>query len=159
MQNKCVINIAERKILFDGKPVECSLQNKLSSLFRVRVSESVVIPANSEMIVPGYICRGDDEVLPRLAIVESTEGVGDKGLLLARSVVAPNSQMIPLRMLNLDEKAKKLYKSTVVRTCDPVLEVFDSVSPDHETSAARVGKVEHFDNSSSNLPDHLKVIA
>ena len=48
--------------------------------------------------------------------MESTEGVGDKGLLLARSVVAPSSQMIPLRMLNLDEKAKKLYKSTVVGT-------------------------------------------
>ena len=60
MPYKCVINIAERTILFDGKPVECSLQNKLSSLFRVRVSESVVIPANSEMIVPGYICRGDN---------------------------------------------------------------------------------------------------
>ena len=35
MQSKCIINIAERKILFDGKPVECLLQNKLSSLFRV----------------------------------------------------------------------------------------------------------------------------
>ena len=158
MQNKCVINIAERKILFDGKPVECSLQNKLSSLFRVRVSESVVTPTNSEMIVPGYICRGDNEVLPRLAIVESTEGVGDKGLLLARSVVAPSSQIIPLCVLNLDGKAKTLYKSTVVGTCDSVLEVFDSVSSDHETSAAKVGKVEHSDNNSSDLPDHLKLI-
>ena len=110
------------------------------------------------MIVPGYICRGDNEVLPRLASVESTEGVGDKGLLLARSVVAPSLQMIPLRMLNLDENAKKLYKGTVVGTCDPVLEVFDSVFSDHETSSARVGKVEHSDNNSSNLPDHLKVI-
>ena len=144
--------------MFDGKPVECSLQNKLSSLFRVRVFESVVIPTNTEMIVPGYICRGDNEVLPRLAIGESTEGVGDKGSLLARSVVAPSSQIIPLRMLNLDEKAKKLYKSTVVGTCDPILEVFDSVSSGHETSAARVGKVVHSDNNSSNLPDYLKVI-
>ena len=90
--------------------------------------------------------------------MESIEGVGDKGLLLARSVVTPSSQMIPLRMLNLDEKAKKLYKSTVVETCDPVLEVFDSVSSDHETSAARAGKVEHSDNNSFDLPDHLKVI-
>ena len=90
--------------------------------------------------------------------MESIEGVGDKGLLLARSVVTPSSQMIPLCMLNLDEKAKKLYKSTVVETCDPVLEVFDSVSSDHETSAARVGKVEHSDNNSFDLPDHLKVI-
>ena len=123
-----------------------------------RVSESVVIPANSKMTVPGYICRRDNEVLPRLAIVESTEGVGDKGLLLARSVAAPSSQMIPLRMLNLDENTKKLYKSTVVGTYDPVLEVLDSVSSNHETSAARVGKVEHSDNNSSDPPGHLKVI-
>ena len=153
MQNKGVINTAERKILFDGKPVECSLQNKLSSLFKVRVSESVVIPANSEVIVPGYIGREDNEVLPRLAIVESTEGTGSKGLLLVRSVVAPSSQVIPLCILNLDENAKKLYKSTVVGTCDPTLEVFDNVSSDHETSAARRGKVD-----SSDLSDHLKVI-
>ena len=53
---------------------------------------------------------------------------------------------------------KKLYKSTVVETCDPVVEVFESVSSDHETSAARVGKVEHSDNNSFDLPDHLKVI-
>ena len=57
------------------------MQNKLSSLFRLRVSESVVILTNSEMIIPGYICRGDNEVLPRLAILKSTEGVGDRGLL------------------------------------------------------------------------------
>ena len=93
-----------------------------------------------------------------LAIVESTEGVGGKGLLLARSVFAPSSQIIPLRILNLDEKAKKLSKNTVVGTCDPILGVFDGVSSDHETSAARVGKVEHSDNNSSDLPDHLKVI-
>ena len=78
------------KILFDGKPVHYTLQNKLSSLFRVRVSGSV-IPANSEVILPGYICIEDNEIQPRLAIVESTEGISSKGLLLARAVVAPSS--------------------------------------------------------------------
>ena len=87
-----------------GNLLSVHCKHKLSSLFRVRVSESIVTPANSEMIVPGYICRGDNEVLPSLAIVDSTEGVGYKGLLLARSFVAPSSQMIPKCMLNLDEK-------------------------------------------------------
>ena len=45
----------------------------------------------------------------------------------------------------------------MVGTCDPLVEVFDSVCSDHETSAARIGKVEHSDNNSSDLPDHLKI--
>ena len=35
--------------------------------------------------------------------------------------------------------------------------MFVSVCSDHETSAARIGKVEHSDNNSSDLPDHLKI--
>ena len=46
----------------------------------------------------------------------------------------------------------------MVGTCDPALEILDSVSSNHETSAARVGKVEHSNNNSSDLPGHLKVI-
>ena len=80
LQNKCLIDIARQMVCVDGKEIKCSLEHNLTSLFRLKVLETTVVPPNSEMVFPGYVHAQDNTILPRYSIIEPNDSVYTKGL-------------------------------------------------------------------------------
>ena len=79
LQNKCVIDIARQMVCVDGKEIKCSLERNLTSLFRLKVLETRVVPPNSEMVFPGYVHAQDNTILPRYSIIEPNDSVYTSG--------------------------------------------------------------------------------
>ena len=76
------------------------------------------------MVFPGYVHALDNVILPRYSIIEPNDSVYSKGLLSAKAVVS-NCPAVPVRILNMSDKASKLYKDSVIGTCTPVDKVLN----------------------------------
>ena len=51
--------------------INCMLERKLESLFKLILSEDVEVPADSEMILPGKVL-GDTNTFPDCVVVEAS---------------------------------------------------------------------------------------
>lgn len=117
------VNLAEEtlNIGYEGKRVPCHrfVSNALSTCFKIAVTENIEIPSRSETIVPGTTVDG---YLPgQFAFVEGAQKfVKRKGLLVAKSLVKVNKDIIPLRVVNLLDEPCMLYKGTIAATGEEV---------------------------------------
>ena len=90
-------------------------------IFWVTVAETVIIPAMSEMVIPGKI---DDTASLIQGIVESCgRQLCDGNVTLARAVVNPTEDILPLCVMNMSSEPQTLYWDTHVATCEPVASV------------------------------------
>jgi len=96
-------------------PEERELSNY--QCLRVVVEDTVLVPANSEMIVTAKIlgkCDGG------LAILEPTlDFVQQRKLLVGRSLFKLDGP-IPIRLLNPISYPRRVYKNTLAALCEPV---------------------------------------
>ncbi|CAC5369319.1 unnamed protein product [Mytilus coruscus] len=77
--------------------------------------------------------------------------IGKTGLLLARVVVQPNSNIIPLRVANFSTEPVKVYKNTIVSTFEPV-----DIETLEVSTVSRVNCAEI--KTEVGIPDHLKCV-
>lgn len=83
---------------------------------RVKLSKRVVIPPDSEVIIPGYAVGVKDMSVNN--IVEPFQLLQKKSLLVARTLV--NSENIQFSVANISSKPVKFEKHTTVATLQPV---------------------------------------
>lgn len=83
---------------------------------RVKLSKRVVIPPDSEVIIPGYAVGVKDTSVNN--IVEPFQFLQEKGLLVARTLV--NSENIQFSVANISNKPVRFEKHTTVATLQPV---------------------------------------
>ena len=108
---------------------------------RVSVAETVIVPTMSEMLIPGNI---DGAPHCTHGIVEmSDHTLCDGNLMMARTVVNPTLEVLPLRVMNLSTEPQTLWKDTHIGTCEPV-SVAATLSPEGRSHIA------------SKLPDHVR---
>ncbi|XP_021351590.1 uncharacterized protein LOC110449211 [Mizuhopecten yessoensis] len=112
------------KVLRLGK-YRCDLQPVVataSTCARIRVSEPISIPENTECYFPGYI---DGNISGEEGIVEPVEKFSSEGLLLARMLVRPRKgKQITLSVLNLSSRPVKLQENTHIATVESVEHVY-----------------------------------
>ena len=101
------------------------------------------------MVFPGYVHAQNNAILPRYSIIKPNDSVCTKGLLLAKAVVVSNCPVVPVHVLNLSDKASKLYKESVLGTCTHVDEVLN-IEP---ITQCRLGKTMTLEtNIEGDLP-------
>ena len=103
-----LINVANSCLHINGDSVSCVLKSKRDSLFRLRLVEDVEVPKNSEIILPGYVPQTKGCVLPESLLVESTEKCFSKGVVLARTLINPMGDFVPVRAMNVSDTPGKL---------------------------------------------------
>ncbi|VDI10342.1 Hypothetical predicted protein [Mytilus galloprovincialis] len=82
--------------------------------FRVVSTESVTIPARSEIVVSGKVCLTEGQTLPTNdVLVEASENKGKDYILTARSLVKSNDS-IPVRLMNVENEAKTIFPGTTI---------------------------------------------
>ena len=98
--NKCILNMGDGTLKIHGEDILCNFENSLSSVFKISASENVEIPPSSEIILPSKIQNGFPHMVN--GFIEPLDcDVMEKGCLLAKSVVDPSCQTIPIGVINL----------------------------------------------------------
>ena len=115
IDNHCTIDVGDRLVNFGNKRITCHLEDELPSLFRIRLSTNTVVLPNCEKILAAYIQSNEDTIIPTDLLLEGSERVlASKGLAIARALIDPVSQTIPVRALNVGEQEVKLFKDTIL---------------------------------------------
>ena len=108
--------IPEMKSGSGVKPAEVMELSNYQCL-RVVVEDTVLVPANSEMITAAKVLDKSDG---GLAVLEPTlDFVQHSKLLVGRSLVKMGGP-IPIRLLNPPSYGRRVYKNTLAALCEPV---------------------------------------
>ncbi|CAG2221978.1 unnamed protein product [Mytilus edulis] len=111
-KNKCLVDVSENIFHIDNLSVPLIFQGTLGC-FRVVSTESVTIPARSEIVVSGKVCLSEGQTLPNNdVLVEASEKRKDY-ILTARSLVKSNDS-IPVRLMNVENEAKTIFPGTTI---------------------------------------------
>lgn len=150
-QNQSLLDIGKGEITIGGLQIKCLLESDLPSVFRITLTENVLVPPATEIIVSGEIV-GETPLFSTALLESETSKLTDKGILMAKSIVDPSTGQIPLRLVNLFDKPTQLYKHMQVGVCEHV-EVVDewmSVSGTRD-SEKRLNKISESSTAESPL--------
>ena len=134
------INVETNSLILGDKKFDLNCHGKPGCYRNVR-SETVTVPARSEMIVSGKVA--DKGILKEdLCVIEPTEKAYENDQCIAKSFIH-GKQAVPLRMMNLTNEAQTLSSGVQVAIASPVSEV---------------RKVETNGNSTKKevVPEHLQ---
>ena len=152
-KHQCVIDLTNNTLQIEGKTVDCCLESKLLSLFRIKLTENITIPSNSEMIVGGYFNNPDKDILPNCALLEGSDKLlENKQVLVARSLVNLRTDIIPVRVLNPHDQPRQLFKETVLGSCEIVEQI--------ETGVQNCSKLNQMNTNTetSSIPEHFQTL-
>ncbi|CAC5388187.1 TSR1 [Mytilus coruscus] len=150
MTNSIDVLFSKGSLRIKDEFITCFTNKGDSSCCRISIAETVDIPHDSEMLIKGMPCG--PVIFNEVGLVETNKSFIEKtGLLLARVVVQPNSNIIPLRVANFSTEPVKVYKNTIVGTFEPVdIETFE-VSTVSRVNCAEI-------KTEVGIPDHLKCV-
>ncbi|XP_033731403.1 uncharacterized protein LOC117321033 [Pecten maximus] len=125
------LSFGDNTLQLGGHKVKLNPQ-PVSQCAHIRVSETVSIPKNSECYFAGYV---DGEIDSKLGIIEPTKLVSNQGLLLAKTLIAPQKgREVTLSVLNLTAKDIKIQSNTFVGSLHSVGQVHEISEENHVDS-------------------------
>ena len=117
-EHHCQINVPKGEVHLNGNLIKCVYESTLPCIFRIQVAENVTVPRATEMIIKAKI-EGCTPHITKGAI--EAEGQAFKnGLLVAKTVIDPCLDFVPLRVLNVSGTEQVLYANAHIATCHPV---------------------------------------
>ena len=153
---QCSLDISKGQLLFPDQTIDCKLESEMPRVFKIALGETVEIPANSEMIASGIFSENTPHFSTAM-VEEYTNKLAEKGIFVAKSVIDTYNQVIPLRLLNLNDFPTKLYKNETAAVCDQVT-VPSSSEPggcENETHQ-QIRTVKPESSDTIILPEHLQ---
>ena len=119
----CVLNFRECVLEMEGESIPYRELMGCMTVCRVKIAETITLPAGKEVLAPGQLIRRGIHTL--YGVVEpSNQFITKHGVLVGKTLVDPTNRIVPVRVMNLSKEPKTLYKDTVVGTYQPV----DSIS-------------------------------
>ena len=101
--------------------IKCFKKGKMGC-YRIAAAETVSIPSNNEIIIPGNISE-KGICLKKIGIIEPYEPLMEKESVLGGRVLAKADENVPVRLMNATSKPVVIKKGTIVGTFEPVNEV------------------------------------
>ncbi|KAL3831680.1 hypothetical protein ACJMK2_023403 [Sinanodonta woodiana] len=156
-RHNCQINMREGQLVIDGKCLPCQRESQMQSVFKITLSEDIIVPSNSEILVTGLI---EGEIVGcEEAVVEPYKShLAHNGILVAKAVVNPSYGCIPLRMVNLSRSSIKLYKHSCAAICEPVASTFHLEVTENDYLVGKVNKITTDTTTCPQEPEHLKTL-
>ena len=153
---QCSLDISKGQLLFPDQTIDCKLESEMPRVFKIALSETVEIPANSEMITSGIFSENTPHFSTAM-VDEYTNKLAEKGIFVAKSVIDTYNQVIPLRLLNLNDFPTKLYKNETAALCDQVAIHSDSEQGGCENEIhEQIRTVTAESIVTITLPEHLQ---
>ena len=88
-----------------------------NAMARIKVSNSVIIESGSESVIQGYI---DGHFKTPEGIMEPYKLITQKGLLMAKSVVSPDSENVAISVINISDQNVRLQRNTTVASLQTI---------------------------------------
>ena len=152
-RHKGILDASNGILTIDSQRHKCMTGLEGSSVCRVQLKDTVVIPAQSEMIISGE-CRwpyGQN----KNGLLEPSVSFLKRNLLMGKAVVDPHGDEIPVRVLNPTSDPFTLYKGTTLGTCEPEITVLESLEDRTPASGVDTCSALH---SCMEVPSHLVTI-
>ena len=148
-EEECVLYMGKGVLQIGSKSLRVRLHKQTDAkCARVQVQETICIPGNHEVMVPGIIRQRHRNFDEAIGTLEPTQTLCEtKGLVVARAVVRNDSSRVPVRIANFGPEPILLDKGHTIAMIHPV---------DPE-SMQKVESVEQIDESS--VPEHLLPLA
>ena len=116
------LDFSKVELNINGERIKCTGSAGESFVCRVVVAKTTVIPAGHEITVAGTIVN-QRKGSSGPAIVEPVEyggRIGEKGLVLARTLVSIPSEVVPIRVLNPNREKRVLRAGTAAAMVTPI---------------------------------------
>ncbi|XP_069125649.1 uncharacterized protein [Argopecten irradians] len=148
-----VLDLRMGKLTLDDTPMDMKYEGTLGC-FRVSATEQRIIPPNSEVIIPGKLHTHAGETLTgdSLLVEGSVSFVKGEKALVARSLVTAAS-VVPLRLMNVQDKPQVIYTGTTIATASLVDVVCQGDLPDGETDSLRTDLKQLLERSMTSLDE------
>lgn len=150
--HQCDLMLTRQIMKVNGEEILCfaNSRNAQPRCCRVAVLELVEIPAETEMVIPGYTWGVMDKRGTGL-IEADMKFMHTRGLHVAKALVSPTTGTVPVRIANPHDQSFKLHKNTIVATYEPI-------EPDLILSVNTMQSEENVPATCSNtdIPEHLK---
>ncbi|KAJ8033855.1 hypothetical protein HOLleu_24223 [Holothuria leucospilota] len=122
---ECQLDLGRGELRIANELIRClaehPAENSCQTLNRITVCETFSINPGQEVIVQGKL---KNPLKEGEVIVEPYEKFTKKySVMVAKVVASPQSQTVPVRMINLDSVPVTVYKGSTAATCEPVEEV------------------------------------
>lgn len=86
--HKCTLDMGEEVLILDENQIKCIKESQMSYLFKISLTEKVIIPPKTEVITTGKI-EGDSSSIMN-ALVQPLQSKHLENILVAKSVVDPS---------------------------------------------------------------------
>ncbi len=118
--NGFVVDVGRGVLSYSNIELPLQVSSTGATTRRIIVDHREKLPPNSETIVWGRLEGGSGS--PRLWVVEANEEEdGAKEIIIGKVLVKPdNDYRVPIRTLNLSDKAKTVKKGAVIGKCEEV---------------------------------------
>ena len=119
-ENKCQLLWEDECLTVGNFKVPLQKYPQEAAVCRVRVTEDVVVPPSSELLMECQVVSdGGDQ--PVWGVLQNREAVArDREVLVASALVHAQNNRVPVRLLNLSPEAVVLRKGTDAATLEPI---------------------------------------
>ena len=154
----CSLDVRDSRLKLGRKYIQCHQEGQNSSLFRIRLDRDVTVPPGAERIIGGKIDLNGQSLteISEMIVEPKPESVLTKqGILVAKALINPNSERIPLRVMKTDEP-QSLHTQTIAATAEKVESVTLLQPSAPSCPQMSVRSVRDFDLD--EMPDHIKAV-
>ncbi|MCG8032936.1 MAG: DDE-type integrase/transposase/recombinase, partial [Candidatus Thiodiazotropha taylori] len=123
---ECTLNTADLTI-------NCFMKGKMGC-YRIAAAETVSIPSNNEILVPGSIV-GKGIHLEKTGIIEPYEQLMERKNILSGRVLTKANEKVPVRLMNPTNSPVVIRKGTIIGTFEPVDDIKENQNQQNERGA------------------------
>ena len=155
--HNCSLDIGNGRLKLGRKYIKCHQEAQNRYLFRICLDRDVTVPPGTEMIIGGKIDLNEPSLLGISEMIIEPKAESDlskKGILMAKALVNPNSQRIPIRVMNLSDRPQPLFSRTIAATT----EIVESVTTPKTVTASCPQKAVRSisEINLDEMPEHIK---
>lgn len=149
-QNRGVLDVCNETLSLDGCNFPCVTDDEFPSVFRVTAAETVIVPPNSEMVLPGKMADKPNFVT---GLFEANSSfVEKKPLFLAKMVAHTSTGRVPLRVINPTDEPQVIYKGQVAAMCEAAGKICEDNIDENNSVKLDAGT----STDSEAVPEHLQ---
>ena len=155
----CSVDVRNSCLKIGQKNIKCHHEGQTSSLFSIRLDRDVTVPPGVEMIIGGKIDLNGEPLtdITTMIVEPKPESVLTKqGILVAKALINPNSQRVPLRVMNLTDKPQPLHTRTIAATAERVESVTELPTGAVSDAPPLIRSIREV--NLSEMPEHIKAV-
>ena len=126
----CNLNVKDCTLNTESMVINCFMKGKMGC-YRIATAETISIPSNNEIVVPGNISE-KGICQEKVGIIEPSEHLTERKMVLSGRVLAKANEKVPVRLMNPTNNPVVIRKGTVIGMFEPVDDLMEDYRQQNE---------------------------